>query len=60
MHSMAEALKALQLVMFNQGKTNAKLPLTLEEAKKNKGANPNREATKAMKIYTQILHEKRR
>ncbi len=52
MHSMAEGLKALQSIIFNQGETNAKLILTLEEAKKNKGANPSREATKAMKTQT--------
>jgi hypothetical protein len=49
---MAEALKALHSIMFNQGKTNAKLTLTLEETKKDKGANPSREATEAMKTQT--------
>jgi hypothetical protein len=41
MHAMVEALKALHSIMLNQGETNAKLILTLEEAMKYKGANPS-------------------
>jgi hypothetical protein len=49
---MVKALKALQSIMLNQGKTNAKLTLALEDAKKDKGADLSKEATKAMKTST--------
>jgi hypothetical protein len=52
MHAMEKALKTMHSIMLNQGETNAKLILTLEEAMKYKGANPSKEATKAMKIET--------
>jgi hypothetical protein len=53
MHTMAEAIKVLQTLVFSEKKTNVQLTLELWKAQKEKGAKSSKEATKATK--TQML-----